>query len=44
MRQRKWWVLGLLAAGLAACSSPLPSNICATSITYTTNFTALVSE
>ena len=43
LQQRKWWVLGL-AAGLAACSSPLPSNLCATSITYTSTFTTAVGN
>ncbi len=43
--QRKGWVLVLgLAAGLTACSSPLPSTVCATSITYTTAFTALANN
>src|SRR5579871_4153153 len=43
MRQRRWCVLGL-AAGLAACSSPLPSDVCATSITYTANFTSKINN
>jgi len=43
MRQRKWWILGF-AATLAACSSPLPSNVCATSITSTANFTTAVNN
>ena len=43
MRQRRWWVLAL-ATGLAACSSPLPSTVCATSITYTATFTALANN
>jgi hypothetical protein len=34
-------VLGF-AGGLAACSSPVPSTICATSVAYTTHFTTLV--
>jgi hypothetical protein len=43
IRQRKWWLL-CLAAGLAACSSPLPSKVCATSITYTANFTTKLNN
>ncbi|HTB57114.1 MAG TPA: hypothetical protein VLC06_04535 [Polyangia bacterium] len=43
LRQRRWWVFGL-AAGLAACSSPLPSNVCATSVTYTTTYTTKVNN
>ena len=44
VRQRRWWVLGL-AASLSACSSPLmPSNVCATSITYTANFTTAINN
>jgi hypothetical protein len=31
-------------AGLAACSAPIPSQICATSITYTTTFTTAVDQ
>ncbi|HEY6476914.1 MAG TPA: hypothetical protein VI456_10060, partial [Polyangia bacterium] len=31
-------------AGLGACSSPLPSGICATSITYTTTYTTAVNN
>ena len=27
-----------MAAGLTACSSPVPSTVCATSITYTTRY------
>lgn len=42
-RHRKWWVVGF-AAGLTACSSPVPSNICATSITYETHFTTVVAN
>jgi hypothetical protein len=40
-RRRGWWFLGLLA-GLAACSSPLPAQLCATSITYRATFTTAV--
>lgn len=41
-RRRRWWSLGL-AAGLAGCApAPLPSQICATSITYQQSFTAAV--
>jgi len=43
VRQRKWWVL-VLPASLAACSSPLPSDVCATSITYTANFTTAINN
>src|SRR5580704_15924654 len=43
LRQRRWWVFSL-AAVLAACSSPLPSNVCATSITYTTTYTTAVNN
>jgi hypothetical protein len=43
LRRRGWWSLGLLA-GLAACSSPLPSQICATSITYRATFTTAVDQ
>ncbi|HEY4393702.1 MAG TPA: hypothetical protein VGP64_06550 [Polyangia bacterium] len=31
-------------AGLAACSSPLPSQVCATSLTYTTTYTTAVKR
>jgi hypothetical protein len=44
LRRRGWWSFGLLAA-LAGCSSaPLPSQVCATSITYTTTFTTKVDQ
>src|SRR5438552_2846292 len=43
LRRRGWWSLGFLA-GLGACSSPLPSQICATSITYRTTFTTAVDQ
>ena len=33
-----------VAAGLAACSSPIPSTVCATSVTYTTHFTTTVNN
>ncbi len=33
-----------MVAGLGACSSPLPSGICATSITYTTTYTTAVNN
>jgi hypothetical protein len=43
LRRRGWWSLGL-CAGLAACSAPIPSQICATSITYRTTFTTKVNQ
>jgi hypothetical protein len=43
IRQRRWWGLGFVA-GLAACSSPIPSTVCATSVTYTTHFTTAVNN
>jgi hypothetical protein len=43
VRQRGWWVLGF-ATGLAACSSPIPSGVCATSVTYTSTYTTAVSN
>ena len=43
LRRRGWWFLGLVA-GLGACSSPLPSSVCATSITYTTTYTTAVNH
>jgi hypothetical protein len=44
LRRRGWWSLGFLA-GLSGCSSsPLPSQVCATSITYTTTFTTKVDQ
>ena len=43
MRQRRWWVLAL-AAGLPACASPVPSTVCATSITYSAHFTTAINN
>ena len=36
-------MLGFVA-GLPACTSPVPSTICATSVTYTTNFTTAINR
>jgi hypothetical protein len=43
LRRRGWWLCGLVA-GLGACSSPLPSGICATSLTYTNTYTTSVNR
>jgi hypothetical protein len=43
LRRRGWWSLGLVA-GLGACSAPLPSQICATSITYRTTYTTAINR
>jgi hypothetical protein len=44
LRGSRWWGAGLLA-GLTACSSQLaPSEVCATSVTYTANFTTAIND
>ncbi len=43
LRRRGWWSFGVVA-GLAACGSPLPSQICATSITYQTTHTIAINQ